>query len=88
MQVFRGIDTTFDNKITFEEFYVFMFPEHTLGKAMKERKEARLQQDLKEKSEERIAKLKHYSRGPTRLSFVPTNKNKGSDIESRGSKDA
>ena len=30
---------------------------------MKERKEARLQQDLKEKSEERIAKLKHYSRG-------------------------
>jgi len=32
MQVFRGIDTTFDNKITFEEFFVFMFPSTSHGK--------------------------------------------------------
>ena len=30
-QIFREIDINFDDKVTFEEFFLFLFPEHDVG---------------------------------------------------------
>eukprot|EP01032_Pedospumella_encystans_P007663 gene7663-9168_t len=71
MQVFRGIDTTFDNKITFEEFFVFMFPSTSHGKELQQKKERALQESLTKRSEQRLAELSHYSRSSSRFSYTP-----------------
>ena len=33
-QVYRVIDKNFDNQISFQEFYVFLYPDHELAKSL------------------------------------------------------
>ena len=33
-QIYRVIDKNFDNQISFQEFYVFLYPDHELAKTL------------------------------------------------------
>ena len=37
-QVYRIIDKNFDNQVSFQEFYVFLYPEHELAKSLENRR--------------------------------------------------
>eukprot|EP00599_Poterioochromonas_sp_BG-1_P002308 CAMPEP_0173146440 /NCGR_PEP_ID=MMETSP1105-20130129/8499_1 /TAXON_ID=2985 /ORGANISM="Ochromonas sp., Strain BG-1" /LENGTH=569 /DNA_ID=CAMNT_0014060651 /DNA_START=1122 /DNA_END=2831 /DNA_ORIENTATION=+ len=37
-QIFREIDLNYDDKITFEEFFLFLFPDHDVGLALEKRR--------------------------------------------------
>eukprot|EP00981_Chlorochromonas_danica_P006344 scaffold1365_cov163-Ochromonas_danica.AAC.34 len=61
-QIFREIDLNYDDKISFEELFLFLFPDHDVGRALERKKMKILTHRVKVKAKRRAESSKHKPR--------------------------
>jgi hypothetical protein len=54
-QIFREIDLNYDDKVSFEEFFLFLFPAHDVGLALEKKRLKILGHRVKQKADKRRA---------------------------------